>query len=353
MRKDLLKIDIGCGLNKKPGCLGIDIQKLDGVDFVLDMTKDKLPFEDNSVDYIYMSHFLEHIKIPNNLFSEISRVAIDGAKLEIWTPYAHSDDAFCYGHEVFYAEEHWQHMCIKYPDFYIPILNARWFLDKIVYVIDEDVLNDIEENGFNIGFAIKYFKGIVREFGVFITINHKFKKEYNEVVKYYSLNRFSDLRELGRTKNDRSKVLKVSEEPSYPTSINTTTQTNVGPLLRGIKLCQKFTSLENNLSAVSLLVATYCKEIRSTARFSIYDAENNKMLRQVEIETDRFADNSWQRIDFEPIADSARKILLFCVETNGKKEAITLWTNNTVSGYCQKNGVNLEESICFYCHFKN
>jgi SAM-dependent methyltransferase len=184
-----IKVDIGCGSNKKPDCIGIDCQDLVGVDFVLDLTKDKLPFEDNSVDYIFSSHFLEHIKNPNYLFSEISRVAIEGAIFENWTPYAHSDDAFCYGHETFFAEEHWQHICVKYPEFWRSIINARWLLKEVVYIVDKNVFDDIISNGFKIEFAINYFKGVVREFAVFVEIRHSFNVENILPKKYYSFNR--------------------------------------------------------------------------------------------------------------------------------------------------------------------
>lgn len=190
---DIIKIDIGCGPNKKEGCLGIDNQQFGNVDIILDATKDKLPFEDRSVGYIFSSHFFEHIKIPNFVFSEISRVAMEGATLEIWTPYAYSDGAFCYGHEIFFTEEHWQHICVRYPDAYFPILNARWLLKKIVYIIDQNAFNDISRHGFDIGFAIKYFKGIVQEIGVFIEIKHNSVIKNTIPIKYYSFKREGSL----------------------------------------------------------------------------------------------------------------------------------------------------------------
>jgi len=57
----VLKLDIGCGKNKKPGYIGIDQYKMDGVDIILDVGKDKLPFEDGTVVEIHSSHFLEHL----------------------------------------------------------------------------------------------------------------------------------------------------------------------------------------------------------------------------------------------------------------------------------------------------
>jgi SAM-dependent methyltransferase len=187
------KIDIGCGSKKKDGYLGIDYQQFGNVDIVLDATKDRLPFDDRSVGFIFSSHFFEHVKVPNFIFSEISRVAADGATLEIWVPYAYSDGAFCYGHEIFFTEEHWQHICVRYPDAYYPILNARWLLKKIIYVVNQNAFNDVSEHGFDIGFAIKYFKGIVQEIGVVIEIRHEKDMEGTTPTKYFSFSREGNL----------------------------------------------------------------------------------------------------------------------------------------------------------------
>jgi hypothetical protein len=184
-----LKIDIGCGSNKKKGYLGVDYQKFDNVDYVLDATKEPLPFKDRSVENIFSAHFFEHILVPNFIWSEISRVAVNGAELEVWTPYAFHNDAFCYGHKIFFTEEHWLHICMRYPDFYYPIINARWILKKIVYVVDKPAYDEIIRKGFVIEFAIKYFKGVVRELGAFIEIYHDSINRECNPQKYYSFER--------------------------------------------------------------------------------------------------------------------------------------------------------------------
>ena len=57
-----LKLDIGCGGNKKPGTLGLDYVQQPGVDYVIDLQTEKLPFASRSVEYIHSSHFLEQWK---------------------------------------------------------------------------------------------------------------------------------------------------------------------------------------------------------------------------------------------------------------------------------------------------
>lgn len=62
-----MKLNLGCGRQKKSGYVGVDItQYIDGndnkmVDFVLDVEKDKLPFEDNALDEILADNVFEHL----------------------------------------------------------------------------------------------------------------------------------------------------------------------------------------------------------------------------------------------------------------------------------------------------
>jgi len=53
-----LKLNIGCGTVKFPGWINIDIET--NADLVLDIRRG-LPFDNNSVDFIYCEHFIEHI----------------------------------------------------------------------------------------------------------------------------------------------------------------------------------------------------------------------------------------------------------------------------------------------------
>lgn len=53
-----LKLNIGCGKVKFPGWVNIDIEP--DADLVINVRKG-LPFDDNSVDFIYSEHFLEYL----------------------------------------------------------------------------------------------------------------------------------------------------------------------------------------------------------------------------------------------------------------------------------------------------
>jgi len=60
--KKVIRLDLGCGRNKyRKSFIGIDISPDVGADIVLDLEKDRLPFDDESVEDIHTSHTLEHI----------------------------------------------------------------------------------------------------------------------------------------------------------------------------------------------------------------------------------------------------------------------------------------------------
>lgn len=92
-----IRIDLGCGSNKKPGFIGIDKYMESGITDVitdLDVLGATLPYKDDSVSEIYASHFLEHIHNIFPLMNECFRVLKPGGKFEIVVPLAESPMAF-------------------------------------------------------------------------------------------------------------------------------------------------------------------------------------------------------------------------------------------------------------------
>lgn len=88
-----IKLDFGCGPNKKDGFLGVDIIGFKGVDFVVDVGSAKWPWADNSVSEAHASHFLEHLTNLNDkwervhFFNELYRVMEKGAKCTLIFPH--------------------------------------------------------------------------------------------------------------------------------------------------------------------------------------------------------------------------------------------------------------------------
>jgi len=85
-----MKIDLGCGKNKKEGFLGVDILKLPGVDIVHGLDSFPYPFSESEVDEISMDQVLEHLKEPLRVLEELYRISKDGAKITIGVPYFRS-----------------------------------------------------------------------------------------------------------------------------------------------------------------------------------------------------------------------------------------------------------------------
>ena len=100
-----LKLDLGCGKNKRPGFTGVDSIAFDGVDIVLDLaeTGDTSPYpykpwpwKDCSVDEVHSSHFLEHLTQIERVhfFNELYRILRFGAQANIVVPGWSSERAY-------------------------------------------------------------------------------------------------------------------------------------------------------------------------------------------------------------------------------------------------------------------
>jgi SAM-dependent methyltransferase len=191
-----VRVDLGCGGAKRDGYIGLDQHAGPGVDHILDLTADPYPFEDASVDAVYSSHFLEHIPEPNHVFQEIGRICKDGARVEFWTPYGWSDDAFLYGHIHFFTEVEWLHFCCSHRDMYISMLGGRWLLQSIVFIIEPSTIADLEAHGIDLPFAVRYLKNVVFEFGVEIEFTRDLDRAADYPKRCYATSRFGSRTEL-------------------------------------------------------------------------------------------------------------------------------------------------------------
>lgn len=106
--KQLIKLDIACGQNKREGFVGVDIAAAPGVDIVHNLNLYPWPFADNSVEEAHCSHYIEHIPMaywhPGNRYApvaetlaavdalckfwdELYRILVPGGKAHIIAPY--------------------------------------------------------------------------------------------------------------------------------------------------------------------------------------------------------------------------------------------------------------------------
>ncbi|MGR3310677.1 MAG: class I SAM-dependent methyltransferase [Candidatus Brocadiales bacterium] len=88
------RIDLGCGNNKRDGYIGIDRYPYPSADIIRDADLHGLPFDDNSVDELYTSHFLEHCHNLVFVMNEIHRVLKLGGRATILVPNIMHSGAF-------------------------------------------------------------------------------------------------------------------------------------------------------------------------------------------------------------------------------------------------------------------
>lgn len=139
----MVKLDIGCGKNKREGFIGIDQFPMDGVDIVIDVRSEQLGYENNSVDEINASHFLEHLTAKERVFllNEFYRVLKPGGIVTIVTPHWASNRAYGdFTHQwppvsemfYYYLSKKWRdsnapHTDIEYnPEGYACDFQATW-----------------------------------------------------------------------------------------------------------------------------------------------------------------------------------------------------------------------------------
>src|SRR5262245_13129486 len=129
-----LKLDLGCGDDKKDGFIGVDRRPFKGVDHVVDLGNDRWPFEDNSVAEARASHFLEHLtaKERTNFVNELYRVLEVGGTCEIICPHWSSSRA--YGDPT--------HVWPPVSDFWFYYLSKEWRKLNAVHV-DEETLREV------------------------------------------------------------------------------------------------------------------------------------------------------------------------------------------------------------------
>lgn len=88
-----LRIDLGCGINKPNGFVGVDLCSGLGVDIVADLSQ-RFPFEDNSVDEVRAHDIIEHLPERIHTMNEIWRICKPGAKVDIRVPSTDGRGAF-------------------------------------------------------------------------------------------------------------------------------------------------------------------------------------------------------------------------------------------------------------------
>lgn len=81
------KLNLGCGVWKRPDCINVDFRKEVEPDVVHDLNVFPYPFADDSFDVIEASHVLEHLDRPFVVMKELHRILKPGGLLHLKVPH--------------------------------------------------------------------------------------------------------------------------------------------------------------------------------------------------------------------------------------------------------------------------
>ena len=89
-------LDFGCGMRKRPGAIGIDVNPRSSADIIHDLNTFPYPFPDNAFDEIYCDNVIEHLGDVVRVMEELHRIAKPGGEIIIIVPFfphrqAHTD----------------------------------------------------------------------------------------------------------------------------------------------------------------------------------------------------------------------------------------------------------------------
>ena len=92
--KKVKVLDLGCGRNKHPGAIGVDMNPKSDADIIQDLNNFPYPFSDNQFDLIFAQNILEHLNDIVKVMEELYRIGKNGAKIYIRTSHFSSVDSF-------------------------------------------------------------------------------------------------------------------------------------------------------------------------------------------------------------------------------------------------------------------
>jgi SAM-dependent methyltransferase len=127
--RDVRLVDLGCGLRKKDGYFGLDVHGYEGVDLVQDLKMSQLPFEDEQLEALYASHFLEHLDFEEviHLMNEAYRVLQVGGIFEIVVPHGMSYAGMAdLSHKTFWTEDSFGYFTPENVAYYDWNVINRW-----------------------------------------------------------------------------------------------------------------------------------------------------------------------------------------------------------------------------------
>ena len=157
--QEIIRLNLGCGAERRSGYIGIDQFDLPGVDIVANLEEGLSFLPSESVDEIYSKSFLEHVVNFESLMKECWRVLKKNGSMELFVPhfsnpYYYSD----YTHKRFFGLYTFEYFSKKqeffkrklpsfYTDFYFRtkkiklIFTSPFFSRKVIKKLGDIVFN--------------------------------------------------------------------------------------------------------------------------------------------------------------------------------------------------------------------
>ena len=146
-----IELDLGCGNKKRPGTIGVDYNaRVDG-DISHDLNEFPYPFEENTIDKIYIDNCLEHLDSPMNVMEEIHRILKPGGQLLVIVPYFRSPSAFHDPtHKTFYTTQSFSYYDPNHD------IAKRYDYTKAFFDIERIVFHEDQKSGFIKNLVVKF-----------------------------------------------------------------------------------------------------------------------------------------------------------------------------------------------------
>nr|WP_242016820.1 glycosyltransferase [Trichocoleus sp. FACHB-46] len=138
-QEEPLRLDLGCGVWKAEGFVGVDVSGGPEVDVIADLNR-RFPFPDNSVDEIKAHDVIEHLKNNIHSMNEIWRVCKPYARVDVRVPSTDGRGAFQDPtHISFWNLNSFKYYCVEFPA-YIELCRSYGFQGefKILTLTEEE-----------------------------------------------------------------------------------------------------------------------------------------------------------------------------------------------------------------------